>query len=44
MAQGYQNKINKENINGKQKRKKRKKGIGERAGCEIPPFPFGLVV
>ena len=35
MAQGYQNKINKENTNGKQERKKRKKGIGERAGCVI---------
>ena len=44
MAQGYQNKINKENTNGKQERKKRKKGIGERAGCVMPPSPFGLVL
>ena len=43
MAQGYQNKINKENTNGKQERKKRKKGIGERAGC-VFASPFGLVL
>ena len=40
MAQGYQNKINKENTNGKQERKKRKKGIGERAGCVCSCIPF----
>ena len=44
MAQGYQNKINKESTNGKQERKKRKKGIGERAGCVMPLSPFGMIL